>query len=84
MLGNFSCFCCHLQTSFKINFFKEIFEEHYQCQIVWIQIKTDVMIWVQTVCKGYQQMTKVMASKEKVEELQIFSNFIAFLTKQVF
>ena len=22
MLGNFSCFCCHLVTFFKINFFK--------------------------------------------------------------
>ena len=31
-----------------------------ECQTVWIQIKTDilsVMIWVQTVCKGYQQTT---------------------------
>ena len=34
------------------------------CQMVWIQIKTDVLlvlIWVQTVCKGYQ-MTKVAVS----------------------
>ena len=26
-----------------------------------------VLIWVQTVCKGYQQMTKVAASKERVK-----------------
>ena len=35
------------------------------CQMVWIQIKTDVLlvlIWVQTVCKGYQKMTKVAVS----------------------
>ena len=34
--------------------------------MVWIQIRTDilsVLIWVQTVCKGYQQRTKVAASK---------------------
>ena len=26
-----------------------------------------VLIWVQTVCKGYQQMTKVAASKKEVK-----------------
>ena len=30
MLGNFSCFCCHLLTFFKINFFKKNFQEYYQ------------------------------------------------------
>ena len=31
MLGNISCFCCHLLTYFKINFFsKYFFQEHYQ------------------------------------------------------
>ena len=42
-----------------------------ECQTVWIQIRTDillVLIWVQTVCKGYQQTTwKVAASKERVK-----------------
>ena len=36
--------------------------------MVWIQIRTDilsVLIWVQTICKGLQQTTKVAASKEK-------------------
>ena len=35
------------------------------CQIIWIQIKPDILsglIWVQTVCKGYQQKTKVTHS----------------------
>ena len=51
--------------------------ENYQCQTVWtrvsnslIQIRTDilsVLIWVKTVCKCYQQMTKVTASKERVK-----------------
>ena len=37
--------------------------------MVWIQIRTEVLlvlIWVQTVCKGYQQTTKVAANKERV------------------
>ena len=36
---------------------------------VWIQVGTDivlVLIWVQTVFKGYQQMTKVATSKKRV------------------
>ena len=44
-----------------------------ECQTVWIQIRTDilsVLIWVQTVCKGYQQMTKVAASLERVKFLK--------------
>ena len=37
-------------------------------QMVWIQIRTNllVLIWVLTVCKGIQQMTKVGASKGRV------------------
>ena len=41
-----------------VNFFKNLFQEHYQCQTVWIRIRTNrnlVLIWIQTVCKGYQQ-----------------------------
>ena len=36
-----------------------------------VQIRTDVLlvlIWVQTVCKGYQQATKVAASIGKVKK----------------
>ena len=43
-------------------------------QTVWIQIRTDilpVLILVQTVCKGYQQTTKVAASKERVKNLRM-------------
>ena len=48
------------------------------CQTVRIQIRTratestnilSVLIWVQTVCKGYQQITKVTASKEQLNKL---------------
>ena len=40
--------------------------------MVWIQIRTEilsVLIWVQTIHKGYQQMTKVAASKERVNKV---------------
>ena len=33
-----------------------------ECQTLWIQIRPDLLsglIWVQTVCKGYQQITPV-------------------------
>ena len=63
MLGHFFWFCCRLLTILNINFFKQFFQEFYhcvkRCQTVWIQIRTDItsaLIWVQTICKGYQQM----------------------------
>ena len=74
MLGNFHSFkfCCRLLTFFKINFKKNLSGKLSVCQMVWIQIRTDVvsvLIWVQTVCKGYEQMTKVAASKEGASAL---------------
>ena len=41
-----------------------------ECQMVWTQIRNDVLsvlICVQTACKGYQQTAKVAASKERVK-----------------
>ena len=55
MLGNCSCFYFRLLTFFKIKFLK--INRPWipsECQTVWIQIKTDILlvfIWVQTVCK---------------------------------
>ena len=49
---------------------KKNFQKLYQGQTIWIQIRTDilsVLIWVQTVFKGYQQMTKATTSKEIVK-----------------
>ena len=65
MLGNISCFCCRLLT-FTKNSFRDIIR--VSNGFIWIQISTDnlwilsVLIWVQTVCKGYQQMTKERGS----------------------
>ena len=44
-----------------------------ECRTIWIQIRTDtlsVLIWVQTVCKVYQQMAEVPASKERAKKKQ--------------
>ena len=88
MLVNFWCLC-HLLTFFKIITFskKNLSWTHLECQMVWIQFRTDilpVLIWVQTVWKGYQQMKKVAASKERVKNLILFSpwqvDMEAFLT----
>ena len=47
MLGNYFCVFCRLLTFFffyKINIFKKLFQEYCQeFQIVWIQIRTDVL-----------------------------------------
>ena len=46
-------------------------------QTFWIRIKTDillVLIWVQTVCKGYQMTTKITASKERVKIVSLVEN----------
>ena len=40
------------------------------CQMIWLQIRINilmVLIWVQTVCKGYQQMTKAGTCKARVD-----------------
>ena len=47
----------------------------FKCQRVCIQIRTGilpVLIWIQTFCKGYQQMTKVATSKKRVKISSIF------------
>ena len=49
----------------KINFLKNIFQEHYMNQIVkrfGSRSGPTFLIWVQTVCKGYQGTTKIAAS----------------------
>ena len=33
--------------------------------LIWVQV-FDNLIWIQTLCKGYQQTTKVAASKERL------------------
>ena len=66
---NFSKYFIICRLFFKINFFKKLFQEHYQSvKTVWIQIRPDILsglIWFQTVCKNYQQMTKVSTWRQR-------------------
>ena len=56
-----------LSVGFQNLLFQIILSERYTfCIQTRINILL-VLIWVQTVCKGYQQMTKVAASKERVD-----------------
>ena len=50
------------------DFFVENFSQKPQRQTFWIQIRPNVLpdlIWVQTVCKGYEQTTLVINQLEK-------------------
>ena len=71
----FHAFAVVCQFFFGINFpfFKKLLSGTLlECQTVWIQISTDfssILIWLQTVCKGYQQTTKVSACRHRVRDL---------------
>ena len=77
MLGNCSCFYFRLLTFFKIKFLKI---NHpgppSECQTVWIQIKTDILlvfIWVQTVCKRLLADDKIITGMRRVITGKYFS-----------
>ena len=47
-----------------------------KCQTVWIQIRPDIfsgLIWVQTICKGYQQTTPVGKELKKCDDSAVTS-----------
>ena len=52
---------CHLLIFLEINIFEKKNPKcHQSVKHFWIQIRPDVLsglIWIQTVCKGYQQTT---------------------------
>ena len=81
-LGNCSCFYFRLLTFFKIKFLKV---KHpgppSECQTVWIQIKTVIMlafIWVQTVCKRLLADDKLSTGMQRAITDKYFSvKFIA-------
>ena len=80
MLGNFPCFCCHLLTFFHNQQLiqKSLSGTLSVCQTVWIQIRPNilsVLIWVQTVCKDYQQTTNfTRAGRDNCHLLTTFEN----------
>ena len=70
MLGNFVCFLVVYGFFFKLTFSKKSFRKTIR-----VSNSSDPdqarhllgLIWVQTVCKGYHQMTKVSTSRERVK-----------------
>ena len=54
-------FCTFVYTCYTSHYNKRLLTYlPSECQTVWIQIRPDIMsglIWVQTICKGYQQST---------------------------
>ena len=70
MLGN--SFLLSADFFFKINFLKKPLGTLTKCQTIWIKIRTDRMsalIWVQTVCKDYQQMKKSPLAKKELKSV---------------
>ena len=61
--GKFFMLFCFVRIFFKINFFEKIISgipSEYQTD--WIQIRPDIssgLIWIQSVCKDYEQKTPV-------------------------
>ena len=51
---------------FKINFFKRFFQEHVRMSNILDTYTLWVMIYVQTVCKGYQQTTKLLFTRKEL------------------
>ena len=63
----------------KSTFLKNFFQEYHKCQTVWIQTRPDILsglIWVKTVCKGYQQTALGCQWSDK--------NFFSFRKKEKF
>ena len=66
--AEFSCFCCHLLTFFKIDFFfKKFFQGHYQCVKRFWSRSGPTKSWS---VSGYQQTAKVATSNESVMVLK--------------
>ena len=69
MLGNFACFLSSVDLFFKLIIFQK--KNVLGIPSVSNSLEPDQvlsgLIWVQTVCKGYQQMIKVATSGERVK-----------------
>ena len=59
LLGILTCFLSSAVFFFNINFFERFFQEYHQSVKQFGARSVRVWYWVQIVCKGYQQTTKV-------------------------
>ena len=74
MLGIFHVFVVICWLFSKLTLKKVLSGTLSECQTAWIQIRANilsVLIWVETVCKGYQQTAKVASSKERVNSIKL-------------
>ena len=73
--GKFFMLLCHLLIFFKINFFEKFFQEYHQnVKQFWILIRPDSLsglIWVQIVCKSYQET--ILVGNQLKAELEQFN-----------
>ena len=67
MLGNFFMLLMPSDDFFQNQLLKKFSQEHYQ-SVKWFGFRSGQTFWVQAVCNSYQQMTKIAASKERVNE----------------
>ena len=74
MVGIFSIF------RWLLIFFKNIISGITSVSTVWIQIKPNLLIWVQIICKDYQQVTLTGKSitAQGHEKIQLFYMFLRF------
>ena len=70
MLGFVRAFFSFVDILHKINNFKTFLEYYHHSVEVWIQMRPAIMsglVWVQTVCKSYQQKAKVATSSWRMK-----------------
>ena len=71
---------CRLLIFFQNPFFRKILSGiPSECQTDWIQMRPDILsglIWVQSVCKGYEQKTPVVTSLF-MERCQILCSYVS-------
>ena len=68
----FHAFVVNCRLLSKSTFSKKSLSGIPGCQTVWILIRPNILlslIWVQTVCKDYQQTIKVAACSERVKKI---------------
>ena len=77
--GNFFMLLLLVCLLIKIIFFHIILSRTlWEFQTVGFQIRNDilsVLMWVLTVCKGYRQTTRVIASRKRVNPLYAWASF---------
>ena len=67
-----------MQMKFSVDILKVLIVDHF-----FKKKNLSVLIWVQTVCKGYQLMTKITAIKERFNIKKIMNKYCSFFIHYV-